>query len=474
MRDKAKQWLQSRGITDETIEAFGIQTKGDWVGFPFADQFADVRLTKWRKIDKSDMRIEWPEESEKSLIAFGVHELNGLSELVVTEGEIDAMVVWQDAVGDIPVRDVISVPNGAPNRPGEGDIDPLDDGRFSWMWDEAGKLKECFDHYDRIVLMTDGDHPGSILADELAIRFGRHRCHLVEYPRGTKDANDVHLEYGADKVLEMIHTAKPIVPPRLVSFADIADSMAPAGLSSGVAALDENLLLTFPELVTVTGVPGAGKSQWVLYYVCQLARIHGIKTALLQLEDNPMRNKHDIGNYARAWKLDRDEFLSRHFMCLVPDHERSEDEDMTLTWLHETIREAACVHGCKVIVLDPWNEIEHQFGRSMTETQYTNEALRKMKKWARQYHIAIIVVAHPTKGVVEKSIGDLSMYDVAGSASWANKSDHGIIIYREEYSQETQIKVAKCKDHSRMGKPGVVTMKFNHTTSTFEFIRSGI
>ena len=467
-----RQWLHARGVDDQSIEEFDIQTKKGWVGFPYRTEDGSKIFTKWRKLDKSDMRIEWHAE-EKSLIAYNVADLDvgtqDSYELVITEGEIDCIVVAQHSL--LPV---ISVPNGAPSRLGDGDVDPLDDQRFAWMWDDDGNLREELSYFDKYTLLTDGDGPGKVLAAELAIRLGRNKCFIPDYPPGTKDANDIKLEYGAERLVEVIRTAKPLVPPRLTRFDDIADVTYEPGLSSGVEALDGSLLLTFPELVTMTGVPGAGKSQWVLWYVCQMARIHGVRTAMLQLEDNPHRNKQDIGNYAQAWKQDPAEFRSRYFMTLVPDHARSEDEDMTLGWLEDTIREAACNHGCKIVVLDPWNEIEHHFGRNMTETQYTSDALRRLKRLARQYQITIVVVAHPTKGIVDKSISDLSMYDVAGSSNWANKSDHGIIIYREECSAETQIKISKSKDHSRMGRPGIVTMRFNPHTSTFEFLRMGI
>lgn len=465
-----RQWLHQRGIDDQSIEDFQIQTNKGWVGFPFVGRDGEKKFTKWRKLDKSAMRIEWHTE-EKSLIAYHEAELDACTNgvLVITEGEIDCITISQHSF--LPV---ISVPNGAPSRLGEGDVDPLDDQRFSWMWGDDGKLREEIAQFESYVLLTDGDGPGKILAAELAIRLGREKCYLPDYPAGTKDANEVKLEYGAEKLVEVIRTAKPLVPPKLARFCDIAQVEYEPGLSSGMQALDDHLLLTFPELVTVTGVPGAGKSQWVVWYTCQLARLHGVRTALLQLEDNPERNRADLMNYARAWKLNQSEFLDRHFMTLVPDHERAEDEDMTLGWLEDTIREAACHHGCKVVVIDPWNEIEHHFGRNMTETQYTSDALRRLKRLARQYQITVIVVAHPTKGVAEKGIGDLTMYDVAGSSNWANKSDHGIIVYREEYSDETQVKIAKCKDHTRMGQPGIVTMRFNRQTSSFEFIRRGI
>ena len=53
------------------------------------------------------------------------------------------------------------------------------------------------------------------------------------------------------------------------------------------------MMLTPPELVVVVGPPQAGKSQWTDCYVANLARVHGIKTAILQFEDSIERVRGD-------------------------------------------------------------------------------------------------------------------------------------------------------------------------------------
>lgn len=65
------------------------------------------------------------------------------------------------------------------------------------------------------------DHKGHILRDELAIRLGRPHCWFVRYPKGCKDANEVLVKHCSDALQDMIASALPMVPSRLVSFSDI-------------------------------------------------------------------------------------------------------------------------------------------------------------------------------------------------------------------------------------------------------------
>ena len=61
-------------------------------------------------------------------------------------------------------------------------------------------------------------------------------------------------------------------------------------------------MLVPPQLIVVTGKPNArqdrsGRSA----LVANLARLHGLKGAILQFEDNPERNRRDLIRYAKAW-----------------------------------------------------------------------------------------------------------------------------------------------------------------------------
>ena len=212
------------------------------------------------------------------------------------------------------------------------------------------------------------------------------------------------MKFGADKIGEMLDSAKPLVPSRLVSFADIPRSANQQQYTSGWADLDRHFRLKRPELITVVGAPNAGKSQWVLALVANLARVHGLRGAIIQFEDDVDRNRDDLIRYASAWKntseqgvpitMDPEEWVAKMFVTLSPSEG---DEDLTLDWLRDTIFEAAKRHGCQCIVLDPWNELEHMWGRNESETLYTRNALRQIKRWGRQLQVVIIIVVHPSK-----------------------------------------------------------------------------
>jgi hypothetical protein len=172
---------------------------------------------------------------------------------------------------------------------------------------------------------------------------------------------------------------------------------------------------------------------------------------------------------ARAW-------VDQWFRTIEPEQNLDDGHDYTLAWLEETIREARVRHGCRWVILDPWNEIEHVWERGRSETQYINDALRRLKRLARAHHIILMVVAHPSKeGARLKDIADLDLYSISGSAAWANKADHGIILHRpDNASEEVHIKVAKSKDHAVMGLPGTVTMRYVPMKARYAFVRMGI
>jgi twinkle protein len=392
--------------------------------------------------------------------------------LIITEGEFDALS-WMTAGASY----VVSVPNGAPGQPGQGDIDPRTDKQFGYLWRD-GKLIAELDKFERIILSTDGDSAGLVLRDELALRLGRPRCWHVTYPEGTKDANDVLPTRGLDAMAALLNGARPIVPNWLVRFSDIPSRAARPRYTSGWSGLDKHLRIVPPELVVVSGKPGSGKSQWTLAFVANLARTHGLKGAILQFEDDVERNREDLLTYARSWHgqpqlgiaEDPRTWVDRMFLTISPSEDTDESVDFDLQWVHHAIEEAATRHGARWLLIDPWNEIEHLWRVNETETGYTNSALRQLKRLIRRYQIALIIVAHPSKGGGSKAIEDTTPYDISGSQAWFNKPDHVVWIFHEQEDELTTVKVCKSKDWRVRGCPGTVKMRFVPQRASFEFV----
>jgi len=181
-----------------------------------------------------------------------------------------------------------------------------------------------------------------------------------------------------------------MVPNKLVRFSEIPLEAEGHCFPTGWHELDRHLIIYPGLLVVVTGTPGHGKSQWVIALCANLARIHGLRGAFLQFEDNPNRNRADLLAYARSWHgsharyIDCDPavWLDQMFLTIAPTTS-VEDDDYTLDWVTSAIEEAATQHGCRWLIVDPWNEIEHLWRVNETETAYTVKALKHLKTLAQ-------------------------------------------------------------------------------------------
>lgn len=476
-------WLENvRGIPCEIAAEHVVSMGDNAIAFEYRRNGACL----FRKV-RREMSFEgkitkrmWIEPSGAELFLFNEDCLSEPSgpdtPLVICEGEIDALS-WMAA----GVTHVVSVPNGAREKEGEGDIVPEQDTAFSYLW-VNNKLHPGIVKFNRVILATDGDVPGRVLQRELAIRIGRNKCYTIDYPEGYKDANDVLRVYGADRLTDILADAKPLVANRLARFGQISEQQDRQRYDTGWVGMNSRLMIVPPELCVITGVPGAGKSQFALALVAQLAWCHNLPGAILQFEDNIERNRRDLRTFARA-KFDArendyrvHEWVNRMFVTVSPAEDIDESVDFDLRWLQSSIEEAATRHGCRWVLIDPWNEIEHMWAINESETAYTNNALKDLKRLARRFDLALFVVTHPSKsGGQIKSLADMTMYDVAGSAAWKNKCDHGIIIHRPVPTDRiVSVKIDKSKDFYNMGTPGTVQMEYLPASANYKVLGGNI
>jgi twinkle protein len=490
------EWLEEhRKIPSEIAAEMGIVSKGKRIAFEYRRQgrllWRQVRVVT--KVDGRDQKSFLCEAPDGRTLKEAGIELSLWNEddlldeslpdafRIITEGQFDAATMKASGA---PF--VVSVPNGARDRMGEGDVVPEEDHAFGYLWD-GSKLKPELDRVRRFLIATDGDKAGTILREELALRLGKHRCWFVTYPAGTKDANEVLLKFGPDAVTDLIANAKPMVPDRLVVMSAIPSREKLPSYSSGWSGFDDHFKLRPPQLITFTGKANAGKSQLALAFAMNWARLYGIKTAVLQFEDDPDRNREDMLAYARAWRNvpgetsireEPEAWVDRMFRVIAPLETLGDDADYDLKWLTEVSEEAARRHGCKVRLIDPWNEIEHLWGKQDTEATYLNRALRDIKKLNRRLQMASLVVVHPTKeGGKQTSLDAATGYDINGGAVWMNKSDILGIVWRDspdEAPLQRHFKIDKSKDFQRFGQPGIGRFEFIPHQATYRFLGTGM
>lgn len=472
---KIIQWFQGRKISEKTIRDTGIYSGrrhqsgveydplGNIIVFPYFSKGKKVN-EKHRTGDKrfsqipGGQKVFWNDD----VIDDPLLQTDDAS-LVITEGEIDALSFIE---AGYPW--VVSVPDGAP-PPREGateeEIDPALDGKFSYIariWDRLKLVK-------RIIIAVDTDDPGKRLAEELVRRLGRVRCLFVNYPEECKDANDVLVKHGKDALIEVLVEAKPYPVSGVYTFSQLPAEPDFIPVSTGWGMLDDKIKLFYPAFMAVTGKAGSGKSTWVNQLVAQIAVLHGWSTAIASFE---MRIKPFVTDTFRAVhkelnvKEDVEVWMEKNFVFIAP--EPGDDSDyFDIAWLIERAEAAVIRHGIRVLVIDPWNEVEHSFRRGESLTDYTGRAIRALKRFGREFDVLVIVVAHPTKEGAKKQSDEITLYDISDSAHFANKADLGVVIARIDNSMQTFIMVQKVRYQPLTGMRGKHGVTYSYESKTF-------
>ena len=448
LHETHKAWIEARGIDPILAEEFGLETvrRGDahWLAVPYVER-GETLNHKYRRTGAKDHRMDdgapltlWNSD------ALSHPEVLQGSALIITEGEWDALTAITAGLCH-----VVSVPNGAP---AQRTSEPEKAKRYDWVWRHIDAL----DKVQLFVLATDGDEPGRHLAHDLVALLGAERCRFVTYPAGCKDLNDVALAHGHAAVVQLINGAKPYPVQGLYKMDDFPPRGEMIHWSTGLPMLDEYISVVPGTLTVFTGWANIGKSTVLSAIIAAQVENHvPVCIASFETEVGILRDSlrqailrcstHDL----RTRDLTAVDALINENTSVIYQSVDADDE-MNLEWFLDRCRIAVLQHGARMIVLDPWNELEHRRRRDETETEYTNRALREFRKFAQRMNVAFWVVAHPTKP--EKGFSGVpKLYQIAGSAAWANKPHYGLTYHRRDPSANTgELHVSKV----RQGLPG--------------------
>ena len=364
------------------------------------------------------------------------------------------------------VPQVVSVPDGAPTQasaPGEG--------KTKYAYLEGCGLEPV----QEIILATDADNPGSALLQDLALRLGRSRCKWLDYGTGRKDANDVLVQGGIEAVAVVITDARWMQLDGIYRLNELPPEPDEEPLEIGIQGLDGLWKLVRGRLSVVTGIPGHGKSMLVTDVMCHLAERHDLVIAIASFEDTLRGSlvprlqrwflRADPRYTAEPRLAEANDWIEQHFVFIEPTDD--DNETPTVAWFLERARAAVVRYNASMIILDPWNSMDHT-GRgegsaeAVSITEYVGVMLGKLRRHAKAYRYASVVVAHPQK-LGRVTDGKLPMptgYHISDSANWFNKPDSGITIYRGDDDVIT-IGCWKCRLEGLLGKRGSMTFKFD-------------
>jgi twinkle protein len=466
---KALEWLEERAVDPELASKLGIESLQPAVGgreelvFPF---FVNEQIVNRKYRGVFDKTFRQQPGGTSCFWNFNALLDPTLANeaLIITEGEFDALAAIQCGYAR-----TVSVPSGAPSGP---------EGEKLREYAYLEHAKDVLKPVKSFILATDGDAPGQYLMQDLALRLGRARCKIVKYPKDCKDLNEVLARYGERGVHETIRRATDYHIEGLYTLSELPPyeerqkfSIAPW--------LDNHWKVRMGDFSVITGIPGHGKSTFMNDVMCRLATNHGWRIAVASFEQHP---RADHLRSLRSWYLNgplkdafgnlivsddalaaADAWIEKHFVFIHP-----REEDLTnLEWCLDMCASAARQKGCRMVVIDPWNELDHSRPSDMSLTEYTGTAIKQFKLLARANDIHVTVVAHPTKLAGNTKP---TLYSISDSAHWYNKADVGIVVHKQDPGNEfADIDIQKSRYHDEIGRPGIIPVRFSPATRRFEF-----
>mmetsp|Transcript_10118 Transcript_10118/g.26983 ORF Transcript_10118/g.26983 Transcript_10118/m.26983 type:complete len:291 (+) Transcript_10118:166-1038(+) len=252
-----------------------------------------------------------------------------------------------------------------------------------------------------------------------------------------------------------------------------------SGYSTGWPNVDQLYKVVPGELSVVTGIPGSGKSEWLLSLLMNLVKranwrvmVFSFETPRRSLVLQLLEKYHDNSKDAlKRVNLDESfEWLDRHF-----DFGSAPFDSPTIEAVLERAREQAETEdGLQGLVIDPYNYLARNQSKNGLETQYISEMLAKIKRFAADTKCHVWIVAHPAKARSWTN-STPSLYDIAGSSHWFNKCDMGVVVHRlcAETSDDiftptafTKVTVDKCRNRNA-GQTGEATLHFDYESRSY-------
>jgi len=467
----ALEYAKSRGLSLEAITAFKLGLEIDpqgrkWLAIPQyeKDRLVNIKFRSLPPAEKTFRRI-----SGCRSILFNSDAIEGAQEVLITEGEIDAMTLWVNGF-----KNVVGVTTGA------GSFDP------AWI--------DQLEDVPKIYLVYDPDEPGQKGAREAARRLGYDRCFNIVLPDGL-DVNEL-FKAGRDAAdfQVLVDSARQFDIAGIVSFQDGLEAFSAnlarnggaeeSGLMTGFGPIDRIIKTGFQagDLVIISAPPKIGKTSLSLQIATFNAQ-QDIPALFYCLEMRPDKIiKKIVQAEARSEEIGLKEIQSvRAVFTGKPLYLGYSLFKPDLDEILGTLKAAVRRYGLKLIVFDHL----HFLCRSISnQVQEVGLAVQGFKFLAEEMEIPVILIAQPRKTDPDAI---MTAQDLKDSSSIFSDCDHLIILHRDRertgsagkafqdgvqglsraYSPHTLIRV----EASRYNAGGETFLYFHGKYSRFEEIK---
>jgi hypothetical protein len=454
-------YLLDRGITMDSIKYFHLGVKpgdkGKLLSIPWirGKEYLNVKYRTLPPATKGFTRVDGCRS-----ILFNENAIQDHDTVILTEGEIDAITLWQHGFSNVA-------------------------GSFDAEW--VGRLEKV----KKVFICYDADEAGQKGAVAAAKRLGYGRCWNVVLP--VKDANDFFMNHTKEQFWTLLDRSKQFKLPGIITVRDAMDllqgELRDGKEDPGIQTPWDNVNRVISgwkpgDLIIVTALPKTGKTTFCLeiarslisiqvpsLFFCLEMRPERIFRKLIQAEFHVENPTIEHIHAARTLYEHVPLYLGHSYKFRKPED------------LLQNITDAISRFGLQFVVFDNL----HLLCRSDRVNELLSQTVLAFKMLAEEAEIPIVVIAQPRK---RESGGNeiISAEDVKYSSSIHSDCDQMIILHRNrtvtkakdigkdtlETKNESMdpITLVRVEAH-RYGPGGETLLYYNGAQSRFEQLARG-
>lgn len=461
--------IPDRCLTAETCNKYGVRVVVNKGGiaqhiYPYYTKEGKYCASKIRTVEGK--QFHWKGFSNNAVL-FGQNLFPSKGRYItVTEGEIDAMSIYQMSGGKSPV---VSLKGGALS---------IQDIKNNYQY---------LDGFDNIILCYDGDEVGQKNMRKAASILPPKKVKMVKLPPSLKDANEFLKAGKVNEFNKLWWNAEEYRPEDIVNYSDLWDRIEEFGKSKQYVptpwlGLNEKICGFRPsQFIVMASGTGMGKSSFLKTLIHHFLKTTDYKIgaffleevaedtaiSLMSLEAGLNLRKPDV------WKEQNREDLKKWFNESGTDrrlelYDGFDFDDIDL--LMNKIRYLVRARDCKIIILDHLTMVVDD---AENPTQALNKLVADLKKIAVELDIIILSACHLRKAQnaahQTEEGGRVTLDDLKQSSSIKQLADVVIGLERNGQSEDeteantTKIRVLKDRDFGSKGLASAVIYDKNTT-----------
>ena len=215
-------------------------------------------------------------------------------------------------------------------------------------------------------------------------------------------------------------------------------------------------------ILTTTGIPGHGKTEFVDAMLVDLARMYDESSLIIGFEQTPEEHLIKLARKmiganitCETWWHEKNEGIFKDNYRFITDKIKHIDikevggnvEKILIKSASWVQNERASGKNPRYVVIDPFNMLSTS--GKVSGHEKAEEILRQLTHFSHQMGVMVILVAHPFKMKKDESTGHYEIpdfYSVKGSSAFFEMSYHGLTVYRT--SGMVLVRILKVKQNN--------------------------